>query len=525
MTCSPSTVCPEPLTHRERVDTPTGVLTGRLVTRLALRQEEVDAVTGRRAMGGVDAIWLSMDRPYNLMVIEGIMTLEGPVDWERLRAVVQHRLVDRYPVFTQCVVEAATPMGMPHWEDDEDFSLDNHLHHVQLPEPADESALQAFVEQKMQEPLDRDRPLWHFYLIDGHEGGSVVVSRFHHALADGIALAEVLLSLTDDSPDGDLVAAKNAAKAAKDAAKLARAAQSRALVPQPNPPGLLEVAGRLTRPVSAGVRGALHMFGEIPAALHPSYAVEALTTAWQTGQIADKLLLGHNPESPLNGKPGIPKRAVWSRPRQLTDVKLVGRAAGATVNDVLVGAVSGAIAGYVIDRGADPEDLSTMVPVNLREAGRPLPRELGNRFALVMMPLPTGRLAPLQRLAETKRRMDSIKHSPEAVLTFGLITAIGHTNTEVARHVIDFFAGKAIGVTTNVAGPMTGRYLAGTRIASILGWVPGSGDHVLGVCIFSYDGLVRVGFKADATVVTDPEKLVHAFDDEMDTLVRLAAAV
>ena len=86
---------------------------------------------------------------------------------------------------------------MPHWEDDPDFSIEHHLHHATLPEPGDEAALQAFVERKMQEPLDRSRPLWHFYVIDGYQGGSVVVSRFHHALADGIALAEVLLSLTD----------------------------------------------------------------------------------------------------------------------------------------------------------------------------------------------------------------------------------------------------------------------------------------------------------------------------------------
>ncbi len=142
-----------------------------------------------------------------------------------------------------------------------------------------------------------------------------------------------------------------------------------------------------------------------------------------------------------------------------------------------------------------------------------------------MLPLPTSRLAPLQRLAETKRRMDSIKHSPEAVLTFGLLTAIGRANTAVAKQLIDFFAAKAIGVTTNVAGPMAGRYLAGTRLTGILGWVPGSGAQTLGVCIISYDGVVRVGFKADAGAVPDADKLVHAFDDEMDTLVRLAAAV
>ena len=467
-------------------------------------------------MGAVDAVWLSMDSPDNLMVIEGIMTLEGPVDWQRLTDVLQHRLVDRYPVFHQVVVEASNPMGMPHWEDDPDFSIAHHLHHATLPKPGDEAALQEFVERKMQEPIDRSRPLWHFYVIDGYHGGSVVVSRFHHALADGIALAEVLLSLTDAEPDDDLLPTE----------RYHDTAVAEAEVP---PTSLLEVAGRfarpLTEPVSAGLRGALHMFGEIPGVLHPSYAVEALTTAWQAGQVADKLLLGHNPESPFSAPPGLAKRAVWSQPRPLVEIKLVGRVAGATVNDVLVGAVSAAISHYLADRGYDPADLSTMVPVNVRGLGQPLPRELGNKFALVMLPLPTSRLAPLQRLAEAKRRMDSIKHSPEAVLTFGLLTAIGRANTAVAKQLIDFFAAKAIGVTTNVAGPMAGRHLAGTRLTGILGWVPGSGAQTLGVCIISYDGVVRVGFKADASAVPDADKLVHAFDDEMDTLVRLAAAV
>jgi WS/DGAT/MGAT family acyltransferase len=462
-------------------------------------------------MGAVDAIWLSMDSPDNLMVIDGIISLEGPVDWERLKAVVQRQLVDRYPVFSQLVVEPFTPFGMPHWEDDEGFSIEHHLHHVQLTEPADEATLQAFVEGRMQESLDRRRPLWQVYLIDGHEGGAVVLSRFHHALADGIALIQVLLSMTGEEPDGDLVALEEPPPAAAPA--------------DPAPTSLLRVAGRLSGPVSADVRGAFHMFGEIPAALSPTYVVEALTAAWQAGQVANKLLLGHNPGSPVSGTPSRAKRALWTKPRPLKDIKLVSRAAGATVNDVLVGAVSGAISQYISERGGDPEDLSTMVPVNLRDVGQPLPRELGNKFALVMLRLPTGRFATLERLAESKRRMDAIKHSPEAVLTFGLINAIGHTNTQIAKQVIDFFAGKAIGVTTNVAGPMTGRYLAGARITGILGWVPVSGRQTLGVCIFSYDGVVRVGFKADAGVITDPEILVQALDEEMDTLVRLAAAV
>jgi WS/DGAT/MGAT family acyltransferase len=464
-------------------------------------------------MGAVDSIWLSMDRPDNLLVIDSIMLLEGPADWPRVEAVVQRRLVDRYPVFSQRPVESTNPVGMPHWEDDEDFALGRHMHHATLDAPGDEATLQRFVEAQMQRPLQRDRPLWELHLVDGYAAGAVVVARFHHAMADGIALAQVLLSLTDPDPDGDLVEAEAGAE------PLVAATPTR-----PSGGVLQSAAGWVTRPVSAGVRGARQLVGEIPSALNPAYAIEALAVARQTGHIADKLLLGQNPESVLNGDTGVAKRAVWSRPRRLDDIKTVGRAVGATVNDVLVGAVSGAISGYVLGRDGDPQDLTTMVPVNLRGL-EPLPRELGNKFALVMLPLPTGRLAPLQRLVEAKRRMDSIKQSPEAMLTFGIINAIGRTNPDVARFVVDFFAAKAIGVTTNVAGPMTGRYLAGTRIDTVLGWVPGSGRQTLGVCIFSYDGVVRVGFKVDAAVVTAPETLVHAFDDEMDTLVRLASTV
>jgi WS/DGAT/MGAT family acyltransferase len=461
-------------------------------------------------MGAVDSIWLSMDRPDNLMVIDSIMILDGPADWERVEAVVSRRLVERYPVFSQLAVDSANPVGMPHWEDDESFALSRHLHRATLDAPGDTATLQRFVEDRMKRPLPRDRPLWELYLVDGHVGGDVVVARFHHALADGIALAQVLLSLTDPDPDGDLVEADAAAEPVVAASA-------------PSGGGLLSAAQWVTRPVTAGVKGARHLLGEFPSALNPAYAVEALTVARQTGHIADKLLLGQNPPSVLRGDTGPEKRAVWSRPRPLHDIKRVGRAAGATVNDVLVGAVSGAISGYVLDRGGDPEDLTTMVPVNLR-GQEPLPRELGNKFALVMLPLPTSRLAPLQRLSEAKLRMDSIKQSPEAMLTFGIINAIGRTNPDIARFVVDFFAAKAIGVTTNVAGPMTGRYLGGTRIDAVLGWVPGSGQQTVGVCIFSYDGVVRVGFKVDAAVVAEPETLVDAFDDEMDTLVRLASA-
>ena len=464
-------------------------------------------MSGRRPVGAVDAIWLTMDRPDNLMVIDSVMWFDQPVDWERFTAVVQRRLVDRYPVFSQRPVASANPLSPPCWEDDPDFAIEHHLVRAALPLPGDDIELQQYVESQMHRPLGRDHPLWELHCVDGYRGGAAVVTRFHHALADGIALAHVLLSLTDADASDDLIEL-----------------ESEPVTVDTHARGVAGAASMVATAAGSAAKGAIHLATLLPRALTPAAAVEAVTVAMQTGHIADKLFLGSNPDTPLGGAIGVPKRAVWSQPRPLSEVKRMGRLAGATVNDVLVSAVSGAIGTYLVDHGGDALDLTTMVPVNLRPLDQPLPRELGNQFALVMLPLPTGVRAPLQRLSEAKRRMDSIKHSPEAMLTFGIINAIGRTNPDVARMVVDFFAAKAIGVTTNVAGPLVGRYVAGTRIAGLLGWVPGSGQQTVGVCIISYDQTVRVGFKVDAGVVADPEKLVHAFDDEMDALRRIAEA-
>jgi hypothetical protein len=166
-----------------------------------------------------------------------------------------------------------------------------------------------------------------------------------------------------------------------------------------------------------------------------------------------------------------------------------------------------------------------MVPVNVRPLDQPLPRELGNQFALVLLKLPIAVDDPRERIAETKRRMDAIKHSPEVFLTFGLIKAIGRTGQEIERFFVDFFADKAIGVTTNVPGPREARYLAGREILRILSWPPENGDQTLGVSIFSYAGRVQVGFRVDAANIPEPQRLVAAFEAEITRLTGVAHAV
>ena len=442
----------------------------------------------------VDAIWLGMDRPQNLMVIEALMFLEGPLDRARFDHVVRSRLLDVYPVFSRRPVPGRGRFGArrARWRDVPDLDLDQHVHEVHLDAPGDDAALQAYVSGFLGTPLPRDRPLWDIHLVQGLREGSAVYVRLHHALADGIALTQVLLSLTDETPEAD-----------RDGTHAP---------PQPHH-ALADV-----------VQAARRVAPEVPKMLRPERVRRGLLEGLRIGisgvAALRKLLLTSNPDTALSGAAGAHKAAVWSEPIELEGVKQIARATGATVNDVLVAALAGALEQYQIDHDGHAVDIPTMIPVNLRPMHLPLPRELGNRFALVLLMLPSGRLDAADRLAETKRRMDVIKRSPEPVITFALIQGIGRLGARLSRALVTFFAGKAGGVTTNVPGPREARYLAGTRIGSLLGWVPGSGEQTIGTCIFTYAGTVRVGFKVDTRVVPDPETILDAFHAELDELAR-----
>lgn len=143
----------------------------------------------RRTIGPVDAMWLNMDRPGNLMVIDAVMWFDEAIDPERLGPVVRRRLVERYPVFSQRPAGPSIPFGRSHWEDDSDFDLGRHLRRAVLPAPAGKEALQRFVESRMSVPFDRAHPMWEIILVDGYLGGCALVARFHHSIADGIVLS------------------------------------------------------------------------------------------------------------------------------------------------------------------------------------------------------------------------------------------------------------------------------------------------------------------------------------------------
>jgi diacylglycerol O-acyltransferase len=453
-------------------------------------------------MSHADAAWLHMDQPTNLMVITGVLWFERAPDWHGVREVIRQRMVERFPRFRQRVVEGRAPLSGPHWEEDPSFDLNLHLHRVALPAPGDRAALEAFVADLMAAPLDRSKPLWQFQLVDGYGEGAAVVARIHHCIADGIALGRVLLSLTDETPDAGFAPADAPPSAERRGGPL----------------------GALLRPASRAValaRGAAGTLAHeaIEVGRHPSHLGELAADGRADAEALAKVLLkGADPKTALKGELGVAQRVSWSAPIPLEDVKALGHRTGTTVNDVLLSAVAGALGSYLSARGGLVEELTALVPYNLRPLDQPLPAELGNRFGLVFLPLPVGIEDRSRRLDEVHRRMGEIKGSPEGAVSYGVLDVIGRTPAQVEKLLVDLFATKGSAVMTNVPGPRQPVYMAGTPVRGVLVWAPCSGGVSMSVSIFSYAGEVTVGLMADAGLIPDPEAIVSAFERELASL-------
>jgi WS/DGAT/MGAT family acyltransferase len=206
----------------------------------------------------------------------------------------------------------------------------------------------------------------------------------------------------------------------------------------------------------------------------------------------------------------------------LDKIKTVGRAIStATLNDVLIATVTGAMRRYLKTRNTPVNelDLRVTVPVNIRKPGTEF--ELGNRFSLVFLALPVYIDDPILRLKEVKRRMDHLKKSPDAYINFGLLSAMGLLPPNISKRTAHLFGNKASGVLTNVPGPKQPLYFAGQKINNIMVWVPRSGIIGLGISIFSYDGKVTVGIASDEGLMPDPEVLLEGFEEEFNHLLGL----
>jgi len=437
----------------------------------------------RHRMAPADAAWLRMDRPTNLMVVNSVMWFDEVPDPDALRTVLRERLVDRFPRFRQrAVVDHGT-----WWEDVGHFDLEDHLHPVLLPQPAGREQLEQLMADLVSQPLDRRRPLWDLYVVTPYRGsGCALVFRMHHAIADGIALARVLLSLTDDPGADDVEIAAPAAERGS---------------------GLLDIVG-----------GAWHE--AIDLALHPLHALStARAVLADASALAKLLLIPADRHTALHGTTGTDKAVVWSDPIPLSQVKEVGHQTGATVNDLLLTAVAGALRTHLVRRRSPVHDIRAIVPFNLRPLDKPLPAELGNKFGLVYLSLPLTVERRRDRLAEMSRRMNAIKHSAEGLVAYAILELVGMAPESVENLAIELFAAKGTGVMTNVPGPRRTVTLAGVPLRGTIGWVPTSGDIGLGVAIFSYAGEVTIGLCVDCGLVPDARELLGDIATELEALL------
>ena len=454
----------------------------------------------REAMSKVDTAWLRMETPTNLMMITGVLMLAEPLELARLKALIAERFL-AFKRFRQKAVDASSGAQ---WETDEDFDIDWHVRLTALPGDADQTRLQTLVSQLASTPLDHSKPLWQFHLVERYNGGSALIARIHHCYADGIALVQVLLSLTDVSARPREDDALHSAWLKDDGRR---------------------VTERFFGPAKAQFDKAMKLGGRMlekgmEMARDPSLAgVIAKEGGEITKELAYALSLSDDPPTRLKGPLGVSKRCAWAEPLDLDEVKTVGRALGATVNDVLLAAACGALRSYLLDQGDSllGLDIRATVPVNLRPLEHA--RKLGNHFGLVFLDLPVGEPNPLRRLERIAAHMRELKNARQAAVTFGLLAAVGMTTPALQRIALELFSRKASVVATNVPGPQMPLYLAGSRVAEMMFWVPQNGSIGVGISILSYCGKVHFGLIGDAKRIPDPGDVIRRFRGEFEKLL------
>lgn len=464
-------------------------------------------------MSKVDTAWLRMDSPANLMMIVGVWVLRPGVAREALMQRVSERLL-RFQRFRQFAREDAAGAA---WIDDPDFDLARHVTTHRLRRrrgQGEREALQARVGQLAMQALDHRHPLWHFELIEGYDGGSALIARIHHCIADGIALIGVMMSLVDGgaAPAPRARRAKPAAHGAED--WLADT--------------LIRPLGDLTaRALEVAGGGAAKSLSLMAAPQHSLAGTvdQAMDVAHMGAQLASDVaalaLMPDDSRTRLKGTPGAQKKVAWCEPIPLDAVKAIGRAFDASVNDVLLSCVAGAIGQYLRGHGDDTtgQEIRAMVPINLR------PMEdawkLGNRFGLVPLLLPIGLTNPVERLYAVRARMRGLKGSLQPLLTFALLSVAGLLIKPAQDALLNLFGRKTTAVMTNVPGPGTKLSFCGSTLEQTMFWVPQSGTVGLGVSVLSYGGGVQFGVIADTALCPDPQAIIDGFTPAFQHLLAL----
>jgi diacylglycerol O-acyltransferase / wax synthase len=446
-----------------------------------------------------DASFLHLEDGVSHMHIGSVAILEGPPpEYEALSRMIRAHLPS-VPRYRQRVHFVPIALGRPVWVDDPHFNLRYHLRRTALPPPGGDQELRNLVGRVMSQQLDRGKPLWEMWIIEGlGEGRWAVITKVHHCMVDGVAGTELLTVILDTERDPELPPRDD-------------------WHPERQPAGAeLAVQALARRAVSPyeqlrTVRSAARSPGRV--------ARTAAATARGLWSMTD--VVAPPPSSSLNGAIGPHRRWAWAR-SQLSDVKCVRGAFGGTVNDVVLTAIAGGFRALLAGRGESTQrDVRTLVPVSVRsdeEHG-----EYNNRVSAIFANLPVGIEDPVQRLAAMRAQMEHLKQSGEAVAGDVLVGLSGFAPAMLLalglRAATRMPQRSVNTVTTNVPGPQRPLYAAGRRMLECFPYVPIAGHVRIGVAIFSYDGGLTFGVTGDYDEAPDVDVLCDGIEESMREIV------
>ena len=447
-------------------------------------------------LSAVDAAFLHQEGPTTHMHIGGVIVIEGPAPpFVELREHVRSRL-PLVPRYRQKLAAPPFGLGRQLWVDDPAFNLDYHLRHTALPRPGGDDALRRLVGRLFAQRLDRTKPLWELWYVEGLSGGrTALLSKTHHALVDGISGVDLATVLFDLQPEPRPVEATDVWQPRPEptAAELA-AASLRSAASSP-----LRALGRAPRELSEA-RAALEGLGEVVwAGLNPP------------------------PDTPLNVRIGSHRRFEVAAAR-LSELKEVKNAFGGTVNDVVLAVVAGALQRWFHARGLRTEglELRAAVPVSLRTSDER--GALGNRLTQLVAPLPVGMRDPVLRLKRVSEAMDGVKDSKQA-LGAGVIAGAQEfaPPTLLAQASRLNFSTRFYNLlVTNVPGPQLPLYVLGRRVEGVFPVPFLAGDRALAIAVMSYDGGMGFGLLGDLDAMPDLVVVAKGIDDALAELVALA---
>ena len=448
------------------------------------------------------------------MAIASIAVFEGPPpSYEEVLALVTDRL-PLMPRYRQKLRTVPFRLGRPVWVDDPDFDLCYHIRRTALPEPGGDQQLAELMARVMSDRLDRDHPLWEYWVVEGlAQGRWALISKVHHCMVDGIGGADMYRVLLECPPEPAQPAADTAADTEADTA-----ADTAADEPPSAVSLIAEAASELVR---LPVRDARVLSD---AVANPDRAIR---------QVADvmRAVVRFTPSlwpavrSSLSGSIGQQRRYTWAR-ASLADIKMIKREFGGTVNDVVLAAISSGLRALLMSRGEQPEphEVPSLVPVSVRAPGDE--SSFGNQVSATVADLPVHVSDPVERLAAVRTELDSLKESNEAVIGESLV-ALGHYSlyplaSWLVRLAFWLPQREIVTITTNVPGPGQPLYWMGRRLEEIIPYVPIASTVRTGISIFSYAGNVAFGITGDYAANPDLDVLARGIEHGVSELLLAA---